>query len=296
MFSLLEVASRPLSKSIHPLPLLSMRFIIGGLILLPWALKEARAAGALKIEALWRIALLSFLGINISMGLLQWSLLYAPAAVAATFISSTPAFVPIFSWLILGQKPEKGRLATIFLGLTGVLIIGIGEATIPSGAMAGLLLALGASICFALYTVLGSALTRKYGRVSVLGFGALMGGLVFSPFLIVNPPASGFAALIAVHWHRLLILGVLVSGVGYILYFRGMEILGPNRGASFFFLKPALATVLGIFLLGEKPSVIQVMGICLVSAAVLLTGFSRKVNSEKELDFGQNPVNALSSN
>ena len=106
-----------------------------------------------------------------------------------------------------------------------------------------------ASLCYAL----AANFTRRYmtgvpSLVMATGsqIGAVLGLLV--PTLWLWPAAAPSWQT----WASLLALGVLCSGVAYILYFRLITNAGPSRALAVTFLIPAFAVMYGVVLLGEK--------------------------------------------
>jgi drug/metabolite transporter (DMT)-like permease len=66
----------------------------------------------------------------------------------------------------------------------------------------------------------------------------------------------------------MLYLGVIITGLAYVLYFEAMKQLSAARASFYFFLKPALATLLAYFFLGEQLSLLQIGGIVLIMIAL----------------------------
>lgn len=274
-FSLLEVCSKPFKGHIAPLALTSIRFFTGGIIMLPFGFSKSYKLGLFKPKNLIKCLLLASLGLNLAMGLLQISINYIPAGVVATIIAAVPVFVPFFAWLIKKHRPEKKHLVSIFLGIIGISIISYEGFKGLQYNMTGILLTLCAAAAFALYSVLGADFLKKYGPLGTLGTGAIWVGLTFSPFAfksLIELNKLGNTNFLTQNWPRIAVLGLIVSGVGYLFYFKGLELLGPARGASFFFLKPGVAACLSYIYLAEKFTSIEILGMLIVSAAVLFTG------------------------
>jgi drug/metabolite transporter (DMT)-like permease len=151
IFSTLEVVTSTLKGLMNPLQLTFLRFIIGGVVLLPLVIK--------KREKLQAKDLLFFLGLGIlnifiSMGSLQLSINMGKASTAAILISSNPIFVMLFSSLLLKEKVTFDRIACIILGIIGITLI-IYKGNVGGDTAVSLTLAIIASLTFGLYTVLG---------------------------------------------------------------------------------------------------------------------------------------------
>jgi drug/metabolite transporter (DMT)-like permease len=53
-------------------------------------------------------------------------------------------------------------------------------------------------------------------------------------------------------WGALLVLGVVCTGIAYVIYFRLIERAGPSRALTVTFMIPVFAIVYGVILLGEQ--------------------------------------------
>ena len=87
MFSLMENALKFISGDLNPVQITFSRFLFGGVVLLPFALRKL---GRLKEQGVYMeqkdlcyFAFLGFVGMAVSMSLYQLSILYANASVVA---------------------------------------------------------------------------------------------------------------------------------------------------------------------------------------------------------------------
>ena len=88
-FSSMEVALKTVAHDFNPMQLTCTRFLVGGLLLIPFALRGLRQHGARVTAAAWKgFAGLGFVGLVVSMMLYQMSILYAPASVVSVRVTS----------------------------------------------------------------------------------------------------------------------------------------------------------------------------------------------------------------
>ena len=127
LFSLMEVTLKGVSVHFHPFQINFTRFLIGGLVLLPFALRTLRRRGAdapkLDALALAKMAGLGFIGIFVSMTFYQLAVVHTDASVVAILFSSNPLFVMLFAALLLGEAIYKHNVAALVLELLGILVI-----------------------------------------------------------------------------------------------------------------------------------------------------------------------------
>lgn len=264
IFSTYEVVGRLFAEDIHPLWVNAIRFSIGGLVLLPWATKAIREQG-LRLQAKDFLALfgLGFLNAGICMGLMQTSLQYTEASTAAVLISSNPLFVSLLSVFIFNEPLTKDKIAALLLGITGMILVAGG---LKAEGSLGPILAIAASVVWAVYTVAGKHLSQRYGSLVLNSLSFLLGGgflVILSTFL--HLPLTG------VQGNNLLLLiylGVVVTGIGYYAFFTGLLYLDTTIGAAVFFLKPVLATLFAFLLLEEPITMGKVAGTIVILAAM----------------------------
>ncbi|GAA0742151.1 EamA family transporter [Dactylosporangium roseum] len=246
----------------RPLLATTVRALPGGLILLVF-LREWPVG-----IWLWRALVLGTLNIGAFNFLLFVAAYRLPGGVAAVIMAVQPMIVLILAALLMGDRIRFPHVVACLLGAAGVvLLVFRGSATLDT---VGVLAALAAAICMAV----GITLTKFWGRpdgvrlLSFTGWQLVAGGLVVLPFTLVYEglPHSlsprnviGFAYLVT--------LGAVLS---YALWFRGIERL-PALAVSFLALgSPIVATILGYVFRDQTFSLLQLVGVVAIIAAVLL--------------------------
>lgn len=274
LFSTFEVACKFVSPDLHPFQISLYRFFIGGIVLLPFALHRMRSK-KLPISK-WFILDMMVLGIVnivISMGLIQFGLLYTTASTTAVIFSSNPLFVALFAALILGERISLPKLAGMLIGLGGVFILFYEKFQLTSVTGAGPLLVLAAAIVFALYTVLGKRLTTQgMDSLVMTAFSFIAGSLFLLPVMAAMkvPLFAGGIHIIP----AILYLGILVSGIAYMCYFYGLSHLPASTGAMVYFGKPALAAFFSVLLLGESLSPNFYIGTFVILVGLAVANFN----------------------
>jgi drug/metabolite transporter (DMT)-like permease len=275
LFSTYEVTSKLLGPGMGPLSISLWRFLIGGLALLPFAIADLRSPGApsLGAKALLCIAGLGFLNIVLSMGMIQLALTMTPASVTAIIFSSNPLFVAPLAALFLRERLNGRVFVALALGLAGTGMLFLGKPLPGVNGALGPLLTLGSGFLFALYSVLTKRFMAKsgLGSVVVTPLSFIMGSVLLLPIFPLFGQAILFPApmyLPALAW-----MSVMVTGVAYLLYFKGLELLPASSGTLVYFAKPPLATLLAFFALGESLGWQHAASIALVALGIALANF-----------------------
>jgi drug/metabolite transporter (DMT)-like permease len=266
-FSTIELVGKLIGQGISPLLITAYRFMIGGLILLPFAIYHKRKLTfQLQVSDYLKMAYPGILNVAVSMMFLQLAVYYGKASLAAILVSTNPLFVAIFAYMILKETLDRYKILGIALGLCGIGLIVMGEPEILQGntnILLGVLFSFLAALTFGLNVVISKNYIKRYGNLffnTVAFFSGAFVLLIVGVIFRINPIFS-FSLK---NWIYIIYLGLFVTGFAYILFFEGLKRLTAATGSMFFFLKPALASAFAVLLLHEHLSLWQVIGIVLI--------------------------------
>jgi drug/metabolite transporter (DMT)-like permease len=272
IWSSLELAGKLLGEGISPFAITAWRFLIGGAVILPFAVAQGlKDKVKLTVSSILTLGALGILNVVVSMLLLQLAIYYGKASLTAIIVSMNPLFVSLFAFIIIKEKLTRYQLYSLALGFAGLVVIVLGEQDLRLGSFEnlplGITFAVLAGITFALYTVLTKRAVSMYGNRIANSASFLIGGAVLTGLNLIIGKSMLFEP-IARNIILILYLGIIVTGVAYLLYFEGMKELSAARASVYFFLKPALASILAYIFLAEHLSLIQTLGIILVMLAL----------------------------
>ena len=247
------------------------RFIVAGLIMLPLLLHY----GLANLAGLgWRRALiLTVLG-GAPFALLQTSGYgFAPLAHGAVIAPATVTIVStIGAALFLRERLGRNHMIGAAVVLAGIGLIGWDGMMQPSGERAWL-----GDLLFFLSSVLwaGFTLLLRHWRVPALRATAVVSVLSCVLTIPAYLAAMGTAHLAALPLGFLafqgLVQGGLQGAITMIAYSQAVMLLGVSRAVLFPAIVPAVSVVLGIPIVGEIPSALQVAGLGLVTLGLLTT-------------------------
>ena len=245
LFSSMEVALKLISGQFNPIQLNFSRFLVGGLVLIPFAVRELKKRGRkLDGKALGSFALLGLMGIAVSMSLYQLSVTRIQASVVGVLFSSNPVFVTLFAFLLLHETISKNQIAGLVLDVAGIVLI-IQPWHLRLDAL-GVVYVLLATLLFALYGVCGKRQCARFGGIVVTCFGFLFGaaemiaiaGLTHIPALSAGLTAAGLDTFASIPFFTgytltnlpiVLFIYVGVTGIGFTCYFLSMEVTSAPR-------------------------------------------------------------------
>lgn len=201
-----------------------------------------------------RVLFVGVLNSAIPFACFSFALLSITTGLSAILNATVPLFGALVAWVWLKDRPTGTRVLGLALGFAGVALLAWNKASFKPDAISGIapiwavLACLLATLCYAL----AASFTRRYltgvpPLVTATGsqIGATL-GLALPALWLWPAKAPGLPA-----WAALVALGVVCTGVAYVLYFRLIEHAGPAKALAVTFLVPVFAVLYGTLLLGE---------------------------------------------
>lgn len=267
-FSTYEVISKTLVNKVNPFQINFLRFFIGGILLFFVVL--AKGDITIKPKALGKVMIIGIINVVLSMNLLQLSLAMpgSKASISAVIFSSNPIFVTFFAALINGEKVNLNKIVGLLLGVFGVILISLNGIKFDFLNLKSPVLALLSAMLYGLYTVLGGKISKEIGSLKMNSYSFLLGSMTLLPFLIFfKVPVIKFDYSVT---FQILYLSLFVTGVAYLTYFMGLTLTGASKGSLVFFLKPVLASIFSVKILGEGITYSFVFGTVLIISGIAL--------------------------
>jgi drug/metabolite transporter (DMT)-like permease len=224
-------------REFPPLVLALVRFVLASCALWPVA-RLLRPGKRIARQDRGRILLLGLLAIPLNQGLFLYGLRWASATHAALLYALTPTFIILIA-AARGVRPSLRQVAGIVLAFAGVLALLLQRGLhFDPNSLLGDLLILAAVVAWALYLYLGRDLTRRHGPLLVTSESLLAGTLMFLPVGLVALWGFDFRTVSPAGWSGVAYLAWLTSGVNYLIFFWGIEHIGPAAVAVWSNLQP----------------------------------------------------------
>lgn len=255
--------TRIAAPAFGPLALAEVRVAIAAAMLVPLLAWRADLTELRRHAPLF--LLLGAVNTAIPFSLFAYAALTITAGLASILNATAPLFTALIAWLWLRERLTPLQWLGMAIGIAGVAWLSAGKAQFAVGGSAW---AIGAGVLASLsYGVSASVVKRHFTGVRPLAVAAgsqSAAAVLLLPFAIAFWPAG---ALRAMDWAAAIALGVLCTGLAYILYFRLIARVGPATAMTVTFLIPAFAMLWGGLVLGEA-----VTGAMLAGCAVILAG------------------------
>lgn len=192
----------------------------------------------------------------------------------ATVLGNTQVvIVPLAAWLLLGERPGARVAASVPIVLIGVLfisgVVGGGEAY-GRDPILGAILGIGTGVAYAGFLLLQRRANADHRRPAGPLFDATLSAAVVS--LAVGLPLGEVDLVPTWPAHGwLILLGLLVQVVGWLLISVGLPRLPAAITSVVLTVQPVGSVLLGMWILAEAPSGLQLVGVAFILAGLLLT-------------------------
>jgi probable blue pigment (indigoidine) exporter len=255
-----------------PLAMLSLRFLISGLI----AVFIARALGQtirLNRKQWTAVVLFGICQNAIYLGANFIAMQWIEASLAAIIASLLPLTVAAASWVFLGERLSKTGVIGLVAGSVGVFII-MG-ARLSGGADL-----FGVAICFigvaalTLATLLVRGISSSGNVLMIVGLQMLVGSAVLLPssLLLETFHVEWTWQLIAAFTYTTLVPGLAATLIWFLLVDR----VGATRAASFHFLNPFLGVAIAALVISETLTLRDMLGVIIIMAGVFAVQTGRR--------------------
>lgn len=251
----------------------AVRVAIASAFLLPLMLLRGQGP---ELHRQWKkVFVLGMLNSGLPFLLFAYALLAITTGLSAILNATVPLFGALIAWLWLKERPGGSRVLGLVIGFAGVALLAWDKASFKPDASGiapawAVLACLLATVC---YGIAANATKRYLTGVPALALatGSQMGatlGLALPALLSWPARPPGTQA-----WLAVVAVGILCTGIAYILYFRLIDQVGPARAVAVTFVLPVFAVVYGAVFLDEAVTAWMVTcGAVIVLGTALSTG------------------------
>lgn len=200
-----------------------------------------------------------------------YSAQYLSASMMSIVNALTPVFGTVISALYFKTQLEKSKIIGLISGVVGVaVIVGFDTALLKTDAWFAVLVVMGAPLCYGIAATYTQVNKGPDSFANAQG-SMMMGALVLMPLLVFSTPQSmpGTTPILAV-----LGLGILCTGVAYLIFFKLLGEIGASSTLTVTFLIPIFGIGWGVLLLDEVVGIQTLIGaILVIYGTIKTTGF-----------------------
>ncbi|PFH11534.1 threonine/homoserine efflux transporter RhtA [Collimonas sp. PA-H2] len=234
------------------------------------------ALGLLRGAFNWRLLGLAALG-GVAI-VLNWLLLFgsysrASIAISTAVYNTQPFMLVALGAVFFSERLTVAKLTWLALAFIGMLLIVQAKPEAAGGGsnyFAGIVMALGAAFCYAVAAIITKKLAGTAPHLIAL-VQVCVGILMLAPFAHLSALPAGVHA-----WSILLTVGVVHTGLMYILLYGAIQKLPTHLTGSLSFIYPIVAILVDYLAFGHRLQLSQLLGAAaiLVAAAGMNLGWS----------------------
>lgn len=264
--------ARGLNDVLPPFNLAFWRWLLALLILLPIAARAGRGHFR-RLLRHWPLVLAcGGFGIAGYNALVYVALQTVPAVNLSVVNSAIPALIPLFAFIIAGERPRGRQIAGIVVSMIGVAwIIARGDpaALLSLTIGSGDLWVLASVVNWAIYTVI---LRYRPPDIDLLVFlvGSIAAGLlVLAPFLALEIASGQIMPVTPQTLAAVAYVAVFASVASFVCWSRSVALIGPTATGLSIHLIPVIVGALSILVLKEPLLPFHLVGAGLIAAGLV---------------------------
>lgn len=201
------------------------------------------------------------------------------STLAAVIIATIPLFTPIGAFLFFKEKISMQNALGILLSVIGVTLVAYQTGNHAQGSFMGILLMLGAVVAAIGYAIGLKKMTQRYNSFSIVTYQNLLGAIMIIPvFLItdkITPAMFSYEALLPIFK-----LTIFASTIAFVLYAYTMKHLSIAKLNVFLNLIPVFTAIAAYFLLNDKFSTVNLIGIAVTLAGLYVSQITLRAKAE----------------
>jgi len=284
-------------ETIPPFPMMALRCLLGGGILLALSRLREPASRWPAPEQWMGAAVVGTLFFVCCHGLLAREEQHVPSGIAALCLATIPLFVPLLAWSVLGSgRPSLRTAVALLAAFAGVAMLvarqGAGGGGL-SAADAALLLF--TAFSWAAGTIASRRLPVPSAPLAAAAAPLLAGGVLLTVLSVVSGEAGDMhpTQVSDRSWAGLIYLVVMGTVVTFAAYMWLLDHVAPTRVATYAFVNPAVAVLLGWAVASEDVSAATLVATAVIIVAVAVAVTDRSAGTPRQRAEAAEPVSAI---
>ncbi len=229
----------------------------------------------ISVDDLRHFVLLGVVGVAGSNFTYYFTLNEINVATAIIMQYTAPVLVVFYGILSRNEKITGIKIISAFVSLLGCsLVVRIFDVEFLNLSKIGIISGVASSFCWAFFNIYGKKVGTRYNIWGSLTFVLMFAGVFW---LFFNPPWK-VLNYSSNDWLVFFIFSMLSVLIPYFFYFSGLKSISPSSAIITSTLEPVVAIASAWIIVGEKLSLIQILGAILVLTSVVLLQIKRDVN------------------
>ena len=187
----------------------------------------------------------------------------------ATILQFTaPFFIFIYESIKNKKIPAVSTIILLFMTILGVVFIATkGNFSNLLISLEALLLGVISAIMIAFYSTYPKKLLKKYGSITVVGWGMIIGSIISN---VIHPIWKIEGNVNAKSMIQVIIVVILGTSIAYLIYIASLNYISSSLAGILTAFEPVLAAILSVAIFGLKFSFIEIVGFILVFVSIFI--------------------------
>ncbi|MFB7305355.1 DMT family transporter [Heyndrickxia sporothermodurans] len=270
-----------------PILFSGMRTLLGGILLLLITFPRYKQ---IHFKENWHTYLISTIfNVILFFGLQTIGLQYLPSGLFSVIVYFQPVLVGFLAWVWLGEKMSGLKISGLVLGFLGVVVISF-KSFSAELSIVGVVLALITAISWAIGTVFLKKAGAKVDALWLVTIQCVIGGLVMTGAGLEQESFS------AIQWSAPYLSGLFYGAIfgiplAWLTYFTLVRSGEASKVATYTFLVPLIALVVGTIFLHEPVTIYLIIGLILIVFSIYCVNHTPKVQHVQSIQVGSSSEN-----
>lgn len=264
------------SAELPPWMYCCIRAGLSALVLLPLVATHHREMGKFLRKRGLEVFCIGAIGLGLTQGVAFTALEHTTAVNFGIIMAVSPIITMVLAYFVLNEPMNTWQsLGSIiaFAGIVSIAVQGSVDKLIGIDLSFGDMIALGAALLFATYTVLIKRAKFELDRMPLLVLLLSCGAIASSPFFALEI-WNGDHVDVAMSGYLALLYAVIPGGaLMYMLFNRSIEVLGATRASALFYTQMIFTAILAWLMLGESIEWYHFFGAVLIIIGVILVTY-----------------------
>jgi drug/metabolite transporter (DMT)-like permease len=275
------VIKNAIGSALPPIAFTALRFVVASIVLLPLLRGLTPAERAVTGADRWNIIGLGLIGNSLYQVFFITALANTLPTNAALILATPPIFIALMGALFRLEKLTWLAWLGVLLSFGGITLVILGGASTETSSSAanpllGDLLALGAAIMWATYTLLAAPVLKRHPPIKLTALTVAAGTVPLPVIAMPSFLTTDWSSVGLNVWLGVLYCGALAIALGYVMWNRGVQQVGAARTAVYSNLTPVLVALIAWLVRGDPLTVYHVGGAIIILSGITLTRLGRR--------------------
>jgi len=246
------IAAKIALQSVPAVLLYGFRISMAAVLMAPvywWNQRRHRPTWTLR--DLPMMVVIGIFGVSLNQFFFVLGLSRTSVAHAAIFANLSPFLVLLLASASGLEKLTSQKLVGLAVALAGVILLRAAARPGGQATFMGDFITFLGSLAFAIFTVVGKPSAKRHGSVAVNTVAYVGGALLMAPVTIWQAAHFPVAAVPWAAWLSIFYMALGPSVICYLIYYYALAHMEASRLSAYNYLLPAMATLLGVWMLGE---------------------------------------------